>query len=243
MQKNIFIAGDWGTSNLRLYLCEWSAEAGEKTLDICYGNGITKLDHSFSDTFFSLTNSWFNEHGSMPVILSGMVGSNIGWREAPYLECPISINDIVDGRLSFIERDIEFSILPGLKTLNPLGLPDIMRGEELQILGWSQLNSNSSMNRQLFLLPGTHNKWVEVAGGQVQNFLTAFTGELYSLLINHSVLIAEPVQADLDQKSFRRGVNTIKNLRGAHIPHALFSTRSLQAVSYTHLTLPTTPYV
>ena len=230
MQKHTFIAGDWGTSNLRLYLCEWSSQSGEQVLEVRHGKGIKQLENDFEETFFELTADWFTQHGKVPVILSGMVGSNIGWKEAPYLRCPLSVDDIVDGRLSFTARGIEFSILAGLKTSNPLGLPDVMRGEELQILGWAQLNAMKSSESRLFILPGTHNKWVLCQGERIKTFLTAFTGELYGLLREKSVLIAAPQETPLNQTAFMRGVAVIEGLEGGHLPHTLFSTRSLQVL-------------
>ena len=88
------------------------------------------------------SSSWLTtgslKNGPLPVIISGMAGSTIGWRETPYLECPVNAKQIAQGKLTFKLRNLEISIIPGLTTTNLIGSPDVMRGEELQLLGWMQ---------------------------------------------------------------------------------------------------------
>ena len=167
----------------------------------------------------------------MPVILSGMVGSNIGWQAAPYIECPASAEQIVSGRTVFNARGVEFSIISGLKTLNPLGTPDLMRGEELQLLGWMRTATGpEAETAELVVLPGTHNKWALVKGGKIETFVTALTGELYSLLQNHSVLIGNAESADFSADIFLQGVKVATTLESGQLLQALFATRSRQVL-------------
>lgn len=224
-----FIAGDWGTSNLRLYLCEYNPSGNSKVLDTLSGSGIGQLKSGFEEVFFQLVQPWLDCYGSMPVILSGMIGSNIGWKNAPYLHCPVNAEDIATGRMSFTARGISFSILAGLKTTNPLGLPDILRGEELQMLGWLK-QKNQGKGKNLFVLPGTHNKWAVVENGIITNFLTAFTGEMFSLLRDNSVLITEKDTSHFNESTFLNAVHTASNLGSAQLIHALFTTRSKQVL-------------
>jgi 2-dehydro-3-deoxygalactonokinase len=161
-----------------------------------------------------------------------MIGSTIGWKQTPYLRCPVNILDIVDGRISFTARGIEFSILSGLKTTNLLGLPDLMRGEELQLLGWNVLHADFH-GKRLFALPGTHNKWGLVQSRKVETFLSAFTGELFGLLKQHSILIAaDPAKTsnDFHEVTFLQGVECAQNLGKANLLHTLFSVRSRQVL-------------
>lgn len=227
--EHIFIAGDWGTSNLRLYLCQYHADKPSTILDTRFGPGISEINGDFEDKFFNLSQEWLDQHSSIPVILSGMVGSTIGWKDAPYLTCPVSSEQIAEGRVSFSTRGVEFSILAGLKTLNPLGSPDVMRGEELQLLGWMKLN-NLQDGRRLFALPGTHNKWTLTENGHISNFLTAFTGELFALLRRNSILITDDSAISFNQQIFMQGVSAIEKLGEAHLVHALFATRSKQVL-------------
>ena len=233
MTESLFIAGDWGTTNLRLYLCQHKSSQSLNILATQTGPGVAQVEGDFEQIFFDLAGHWFEEYGSMPVILSGMVGSNIGWHPAPYIDCPASAEQIVSGRTVFKARGIEFSIISGLRTINPLGTPDLMRGEELQLLGWmgGTLDIEAETETaQLVVLPGTHNKWALVRGGKIETFVTALTGELYSLLQNHSVLIANAESADFSDEVFMQGVKVATTLESGQLLQALFATRSRQVL-------------
>jgi len=79
-------------------------------------------------------------------------------------------------------------------------------------------------------LPGTHNKWTLVENGSITNFLTAFTGELFSLLRNNSILVPEQNTINFNQDVFLSGVKAIDALGDAQLLHALFATRSKQVL-------------
>jgi 2-dehydro-3-deoxygalactonokinase len=231
MTESVFIAGDWGTTNLRLYLCSHNQTPNMPlaVLGTQMGPGVSQVKHNFEAIFFDLAGDWLDEHGPMPVILSGMVGSNIGWQAAPYIDCPASAEQIVSGRTGFNARGIEFSIISGLKTTNPLGTPDLMRGEELQLLGWMRAAADIQPP-QLIVLPGTHNKWALVQGGKIETFVTALTGELYSLLQNYSVLIADAESVGFSDEVFMQGVEVATTLKSGQLLQALFATRSRQVL-------------
>ena len=245
MTESLFIAGDWGTTHLRLYLFQHHHGQPLTILASQMGPGVAQLksqvdsqvdsqvESNFEQVFFDLAGHWLDKHGPMPVILSGMVGSNIGWHAAPYIDCPASGKQIVAGRTAFNARGIEFSIISGLRTTNPLGTPDLMRGEELQLLGWMgavDCPENTLKSAQLVVLPGTHNKWALVRGGKIETFVTALTGELYSLLQNHSVLIANTESADFSDDIFMQGVKLATTLESGQLLQALFATRSRQVL-------------
>ena len=230
MSTNLFIAGDWGTSNLRLYLCQFRDSGLSLVIDTRSGPGVSQVEGDFESTFFQLVGDWIAERGAMPVLLSGMVGSTIGWHEAPYLQCPVNVGQIAEGRLAFEARGLQFSIVSGLKVINPLGSADVMRGEELQLLGWMQSNKQASDSARLFALPGTHNKWGLLKGGKIETFITALTGELFALLQKHSILIADRDSKDFNPDSFLAGVQAIEQLGEAQLLHALFATRSRQVL-------------
>lgn len=231
MTEALFIAGDWGTTHLRLYLCQHNSSQALNIVATQMGPGVSRVEGNFEQIFFDLAGQWFEDHGPMPVILSGMVGSNIGWHAAPYIDCPASAEQIVAGRTGFQARGIDFSIISGLRTTNLLGTPDLMRGEELQLLGWMGAAAgptNKSTSAELVVLPGTHNKWALMRGGKIETFVTALTGELYSLLQNHSVLIANGESADFSDDIFLQGVKVATTLESGQLLQALFATRSRQ---------------
>jgi 2-dehydro-3-deoxygalactonokinase len=228
MSAASFIACDWGTSNMRLYLCACHDDR-PTVLDARNGPGVATIDGEFESVFFQLADDWITAHGNLPVILSGMVGSTIGWNEAPYLQCPVNARQIVEGRLQFAARGTEFCLVAGLRADNPLGSPDVMRGEELQLLGWLHAAGNKNAP-QLFALPGTHNKWALLDNGRVETLLTALTGELFELIEKHSILVGPAAGAPFNAVAFKDGVNTIGRLGEANLLHALFATRSRQVL-------------
>ena len=245
MASSMFIAGDWGSTNLRVYLCQYhlvehhlveqhlvednpsSATESLKILATKSGPGVLHIRGDFEQIFFDLVGDWLEAYGPLRVLLSGAVGSTVGWRDAPYLDCPVGPEQIIAGRTVFQARGLEFLIVSGLKTQGALGSPDLMRGEELQLLGWMRLQ-NKPVTEQVIILPGTHNKWVLVKDDRVETFATALTGELYSLLENHSVLITEPQEEDFATDWFMQGVELAKRLQSGQLLQALFTTRSRQ---------------
>lgn len=214
-----FIAGDWGTSRLRLNLCDENGAI----LDSKSGPGVGASQDQVADTLFSLVEDW---ESSLPVILCGMAGSSIGWREMPYLPCPVAPASIARGVLQFAERGRQIAITPGLSCRNVLGTFDVLRGEETQILGALSVEPALAKGRQMVCLPGTHTKWVTMRDGVVERFLTGVSGELFVALQKHSVLIGKIEHVD-SAEAFQRGLNQAQTSDADSI-HLLFGTRSLQ---------------
>src|SRR4030095_12681406 len=103
------------------------------------------------------------------------------------------------------------------------GVPDVMRGEEVQIFGAMAL---TGLQDGLFVLPGTHNKWARVKKGLVTGFRTYMTGEFYSLLSQHSILARTlDASAPLDEAAFLQGVTQADNNQG--LLHNAFGARTL----------------
>ncbi|HKE44443.1 MAG TPA: 2-dehydro-3-deoxygalactonokinase, partial [Steroidobacteraceae bacterium] len=173
MGRAALVAGDWGTSHLRLTLCD----ATGSVLDTASGPGASEARGRFAEIFDSLIAGWTREHGELRALLSGMVGSSFGWISAPYLPCPVS-TDTLAGACAVL-REGSVRIIPGVSCRNRLDAPDFMRGEETQILGALQLNPSLRKGRHLLCLPGTHTKWVLIANGSLLDFITATTGELF----------------------------------------------------------------
>jgi len=216
-----FVAGDWGTSHLRLFLCDAQGE----TLDTVTGPGAADVAGAFASTFDSLTERWQHDH-ALPTILCGMVGSTIGWTEAGYVACPAHPEKIATACVAL--RDGRIHIVPGLSCRNRLQAPDVLRGEETQILGALQLQPDLRAGQHLLCLPGTHTKWIALTGGAVTEFLTAPTGELFSVIRDHSVLVADRAGADaLDGGAgFERGLAESARFPHAQLVHRIFECRS-----------------
>lgn len=223
LTEPLFIAGDWGTSNLRLFLI-----GGGQVLARAEGPGVAAAAGRLEDVFFDAVDPWIARHGPLPVILCGMVGSTIGWMEAPYLDCPATTGDLAHGLLRFTARGLAIAIVPGLATTGPLGGPDVMRGEETQILGALATLPDLAGGQHLLCLPGTHSKWVLLRDGRVETFMTAMAGELFAVLRQHSVLgrgtgTATPGPGPAFTQGLHRAASA-----PACLPQLLFETRSRQ---------------
>ena len=215
-----FVVGDWGTTHLRLHLCDESGAV----LESLSGPGAAESTGRFTEVFDGLSGRWRTHFGALPVTLCGMVGSNIGWAQAPYVACPTRLEDI--GRDCVPAHGGLVHIIPGLSCRNRLNAPDFLRGEETQILGALQLDPALHRGRHLLCLPGTHTKWAVIEEAIVRDFLTAPTGELYSLLREHSVLVRGAAGAEPDGPAFARGLAQFYEFPQSQLLHRLFECRS-----------------
>ena len=177
--------------------------------------------------FDELTEKWRAGHGELPALLCGMVGSAFGWREAAYLPSPAELAELAD---ALVSPRANVHIVPGMRCTNPLGAPDVMRGEETQLLGaLGGLAAGLGTGRQLVCLPGTHTKWVSVHDGLVQEFLTVPSGELFALLCDHSVLVREPTTPVTHRAAdFERGLQAAARYPEIPVTHKIFQARSLR---------------
>ena len=178
-----FIAVDWGTTNRRAYRIDSDGRCREEFED---DRGVLSVaDGDFGGAVAEIR----SRLGDRPLLLAGMIGSNRGWIEAPYAPCPAGIDEVAG---ALVWPDERTAIVPGV--CDPRRA-DVMRGEEVQLLG--AIAEGTVPADALVCHPGTHNKWVEVAGGQIATFRTIMTGELFNLLREHSVLsdlLAEPAE-------------------------------------------------
>lgn len=184
---NGFIAVDWGTTNRRAYLVDSSGRCSDEFED---GKGVLSVPPGGFPAAIAEIRA---KLGDKPLLLAGMVGSNRGWKEAPYVRCPAGIDELVAGLVWPSERE---AIVPGLSYIGD-GRSDVMRGEEVQLLGGVAAGIVDS--NALVCHPGTHNKWTMLHQGKVHSFRTVMTGELFSLLKEHSILadlLKGPVDVD-----------------------------------------------
>ena len=171
-----FIAVDWGTTNRRAYRLDSSGQCVDEFEDD--GGVLTVPAGGFPDAVAQIR----QRLGDHPLLLAGMIGSNRGWKEAPYVPCPAGLDDLAAKQAWAGERE---AIVPGVSYIGD-GRADVMRGEEVQLLGAVAAGLVDPMG--LVCHPGTHNKWATLRHGKIDRFQTVMTGELYSLLKEHSIL-------------------------------------------------------
>ena len=211
------IAVDWGTTSLRGARLD---DAGRVLEEKSAPLGILNVANGdFAGVFASQFSDWMKPAGTR-CLISGMAGSRQGWAEAPYVACPAGPGELAK-QLHWIERD-RIALVPGLSDTQG-DVPDVMRGEEVQIFGAMRL---AGLVAGLFVLPGTHSKWATVRGGRVTGFRTFMTGEVYGLFAQHSILSRTlDANAPLDEAAFRRGVAGASN--GEGLLHNAFGVRAL----------------
>jgi 2-dehydro-3-deoxygalactonokinase len=219
------VAGDWGTSNLRLYRIEDGA-----VVERAAGPGIGDLGDATPEAVLRAALAPWREAGEPRGIqLSGMVGSRNGWIEIPYVDCPADRAMWAAGAAHSSLDKIAVTIGAGLACTRASGAPDVMRGEETQIFGAIALTPALATGRHLIALPGTHSKWATVEDGRAVGFQTFLTGELFALLRAHSTLTrasSDDGSAADETTGFDAG---LARMRGdGHLLGALFEARAAQ---------------
>lgn len=211
------VAIDWGTSAARAYCVDADGRILERrsvplgVRHVRDGNFEAALAKVLGDLPIGLA----------PRIGCGMVGSRQGWVEAPYVDCPASLTALSD---HLVQAPMEsLAIVPGVATRDPAGVPDFMRGEETQLLGAIAPDERGV----LAVLPGTHSKWARVEHGRIVDFTTFMTGELYAVLVDHSMLgrLAGHEPAGFAREAFSRGA--ARGLADGELAHDLFGARTL----------------
>ena len=217
--KEVAVVGvDWGTTHRRAYALDANGACINTLAD---SEGAMACKGRFGP---ALGAAMQQLQAAPPlVVLSGMVGSALGWHEVPYVDHSVAL-DALPAHL-FAVPDAPTAarcvIVPGYCIRDQHGQPDVMRGEETQLLGAVAQGHHSGW----FVLPGTHSKWVELDHGRIVQLRTYMTGELFNLLGQHGTLAAAigkgaPVW---DAAAFADGVHAAG--KGA-LSHQLFSCRA-----------------
>jgi 2-dehydro-3-deoxygalactonokinase len=217
------IALDWGTTSLRACL----ADARGRVLDRRESaDGIMAVpDRDFARVLAAAIGGWRDGAGGPAIVMSGMIGSRQGWVEAPYLQCPAGLAEIAEA-LTVIPSPLgPVHLVPGLATSDAQGRPDVMRGEETQILGALAL-AGADCGR--YVLPGTHAKWVDVAQGRITGFATYMTGEVFAALRGHTILGRLMSSEAGTGRGFAEGVAAARTPGGpGQLLHLVFHARTL----------------
>lgn len=225
------IAIDWGTSSLRGARLDAQGQPEEVRQ---FARGILTVPvGQFPAVFDECFGDWLRQDPEALCLLSGMVGSRQGWREAAYCPCPAGFAELGQ-RLLWLQPG-RLAIVPGLSVQHPdgpsFGQHDVMRGEEVQMFGALAL---LGLQDATVVLPGTHSKWAQVTQGRVTGFRSFMTGEVYALLSQHSILSRTlPTDAPWQAATFTEAVRLAQ--RSPSVLSSIFATRTLALFD----TLPT----
>ena len=212
------LALDWGTSNLRASLLGPQGRVLDRRSAPV---GVMAVrDGRFEAALRDLCGDWIDRH-ACPLLASGMIGSRQGWVEAPYLDGPTTLAAAAAQLVRVpLAGGAALHIVPGLRCTGPDGQVDVMRGEETQLWGAGLADGSCCV------LPGTHSKWAWMGPqGAVERFQTYLTGELYAVLVQHSILgrLMQPGQQHA--AAFADGAK-LGLAEHAHLSHLLFAART-----------------
>ena len=218
MSKPDSILGiDWGTSNRRAYLVDGDGTLIDSRAD---DQGILEARADFGSSLAALLAD-MGVTADVPVLASGMIGSAQGWRETPYLATAVPLEDLPRHlvRMDDAGAGRACLLVPGYRAEDDAGRIDVMRGEEMQLLGAVALGRRDGW----FVLPGTHSKWVRLEDGVIRQCSTFMTGEWFATLGKLGTL-APLMDGGDDEGAFAAGVEEAR--QRAVLTHALFGVRA-----------------
>lgn len=241
MSDAAFVAVDWGTTSFRLWLL---SKSGTVLAERRSSEGMTTaMQTGFAEVLAAHLAAISAPEG-LPVIICGMAGARQGWVEAGYVDVPANLSEVLDRATAVPGQKDDIRILPGLAQ-RAEQTPDVMRGEETQLLG--ALSEHYRSGHQLVCMPGTHSKWVRVENLNVTGFSTFMTGEMFDVISKHSILshaVADAQSFTGDLPAFRNAVkdiyanpqmatNRFFTLRSGQLLHGLSSTDAKARLSGT----------
>jgi 2-dehydro-3-deoxygalactonokinase len=222
MQGTAALIGlDWGTTSFRAYRIDGDGAVLESRSAPA---GILKVpDGGFEAALEREIGDWLEAEPGLPMIASGMITSRQGWIEVPYCPCPAGRAELAAGlHRHETGRGRAIHFVPGLSIIGPDDVPDVMRGEETQIVG----AIGNDAGRRLLALPGTHSKWARAEDGRIVSFATFMTGEVFGVLKEHSILGRLMAGDQADDQAFARGLAHARQGAGGLL-RKLFSARTL----------------
>jgi 2-dehydro-3-deoxygalactonokinase len=215
-----FLALDWGTTNLRAWVVD---DKGDVLRRHDFALGIGGLAPGEAEQRFHAEVRPAMAAETLPTMLCGMIGSNLGWCAVPYLDCPAAFDQLHDALVRVdTGGGAPVWIVPGLRAERPDGGPDVMRGEETHLFGWAVEDPARLRGEHLICHPGTHAKWARMVDGRIDTFVTSMTGELFAVLRKHSNL--RVADAEEDEAAFALGLEAAGD--GSALASRLFTARS-----------------
>lgn len=212
------VAINWGSTNFRAYRINDQGVIPEK---ITSPMGVLKIP---SGQFYSVLvqeiGHWIGQ-GERRLLMCGMVGSRNGWSEVPHVPAPFHFTRMVTACQRLEVPNLDVWIAPGVVALDRDGIPELMRGEETEILGMEDHPTEVDQ----VCLPGTHSKWVTMDDGQISTFSTYMTGDLFHAICKETILNNLLDGVTPTAPEFMLGVE--RGLQDGALTHHLFGVRTL----------------
>lgn len=213
---------DWGTSNFRIFLMNNEDKLVKKKETEM---GLLKVENgNFAKSLQNILTSWLPNYQNLPIFMAGMVGSANGWHTVDYVETHSDIAKLSHGSFHFkLPWQAPATIIPGILHVNTANnTKDVMRGEEVQVFG---LINKCGFNNLKAILPGTHSKHVNVSEGKITEVASYMTGELFSVISQHTILGKNLPPQQFDTEAFTLGVIEGQT---AQLTQVLFQVRTHQ---------------
>jgi 2-dehydro-3-deoxygalactonokinase len=134
--------------------------------------------------------------------------------------CPAGIAELSAALVDVPFDGAKVKLVPGVNGVDEVGVAEVMRGEETQIIGVLPVMGADG----LACLPGTHSKWVRVEAGRIARFGTHMTGEVYGALREHTILGRMMRDGSPNEASFVAGVRRSGDPGG--LLHQIFGVRT-----------------
>ncbi|TYK66245.1 2-dehydro-3-deoxygalactonokinase [Colwellia echini] len=202
-KKISYLIIDWGTTNFRAFAMNaQNQQVDKKEL----GMGLLQVeDGKFAQSLEEVLAPWLDTYQALPIFMAGMVGSQAGWVNVDYVSTPTDEASLSANVHSFnLPWGAKATIIPGVSHELETGAYDVMRGEEVQLFGLAKITGKSALNA---ILPGTHSKHARFENNKMTEFSSFMTGELFSVISQHTILgKGLPEQVD-SQPAFLRGVS------------------------------------
>ncbi len=210
---------DWGTTNFRAFAM---GEDGSLVSKTEHPLGLLQVkDGQFSLSLKTVLEDWLGDYQHLPIFMAGMIGSAQGWVNTPYVETPVTINQLAKKSHQFqLPWGALATIIPGVSYQSSSDSIDVMRGEEVQLFGLQALERE---NNFVALFPGTHCKHMHINNSSLSSFSTFMTGEMFSILSKHSIVGMKLPEQKPSRKAFEKGISE-SNLKP--LTSQLFSART-----------------
>lgn len=214
-----YLIVDWGTTNFRVFHMDRNDQLINKQ-ELPLGLLHVK-DGDFGKALENVLSSWLPSYKKLPIMMAGMVGSLNGWFNVEYAATNVNTEKLAVKAHQFIlPWGALGTIIPGVSHKTKTGAFDVMRGEEVQVFGLAQLMDTPLFNA---VLPGTHSKHVRVVNAEITELSSFMTGELFSVISEHTILGKGLPEQIGNKDAFILGVNEGKTEK---LTSALFATRT-----------------
>ncbi|HVJ02969.1 MAG TPA: 2-dehydro-3-deoxygalactonokinase [Sphingomonas sp.] len=195
--RDAIVGINWASNNFRAYLI---AADGSALDEFVMPKGVIGLDRDgMAAMIADVAARW---PGVSTIYASGMIGSNLGWVQVPYADAPAGPSRLRAHAVASDIGGVMVHIVPGVACRREDGAPDVLRGEEIELLGLARIGARAD----LAVLPGAHTKWVGFRGAGIGDFFTNIAGELHDRLTTQGLLASVVEGEARDGDAFRKGL-------------------------------------